>query len=207
MSGEIFDDLIIKDELVGRIAVLLAGRIAEARVFGEGRVTSGSSADIARATNLALEAVKRNGLGISLSSHREVEPCSNLFFHDYDRVMEETARAWLKEAERLASMTMEKHEALFIELAEALFKRSVLRKAELEILIRKHLPDFKEKPFLTRNSCGVYVDLLMAKANTVATREGSCPRIEEGLRVAYSTDDHVQDLLDFQEDSEGWQRL
>ena len=62
-------------QLTSRLAILMAGRAAEALVFGKDRITSGTGADIAQATKLARSMVTRWGLSDALGpvAHGEDE--------------------------------------------------------------------------------------------------------------------------------------
>jgi cell division protease FtsH len=56
--------LLVEDELHGQIATLLAGRVAEEIVFG--KISTGASDDIQKATNLAQQAVTAYGMSAKL---------------------------------------------------------------------------------------------------------------------------------------------
>ena len=102
----------------GKIRVLLAGRAAEAAVFGPERLTSGASSDIARATELAGSMVTELGMAgepaVSLQALSRVcggagdasERCRRLL----DGLWEETMRlmeAHMDALRALASALME----------------------------------------------------------------------------------------------------
>src|SRR5260370_13785836 len=53
--------LLARQELENRIAVLMGGRDAEALIF-DGEVSTGASADLQRATQIAMEMVTRYGM-------------------------------------------------------------------------------------------------------------------------------------------------
>src|SRR5262249_49496939 len=53
-------------QMTSRLAILMAGRVAEELVFGRDRITSGSAGDIEEATTLARNMVTRWGLSETL---------------------------------------------------------------------------------------------------------------------------------------------
>jgi cell division protease FtsH len=57
-----------KEQMLARLAILMAGRVAEQTVFGDDKVTSGASSDIEQATKLARAMVTRWGYSDKLGT-------------------------------------------------------------------------------------------------------------------------------------------
>lgn len=184
-SGSVFDSTLIKGELVKRLALLLGGRAAETLIFGDQMVTDGASSDLSEATNLALSAAKTRGMCEHPVSHREVDPSHNLYFHDRDGGMEKIADAWIEEARELAMDTLDQNQELLIELSKALFDQTVLKRKEIEILIHKYLPSFKEHEHVGQGSKGHYVATLNNRI-TALERTDQILNDNESVQVACS---------------------
>ncbi len=163
VGGRLFDRIVVKDELVPRLAVLLGGRVAERLVFGAEAVTDGASSDLSEATRFALESAKSDGFGPALESHREPAGSQNHYFHDRDGSMEELASAWLREAEALAEATLRRHEVLFDAFAGRLFEDGRIDRAAIETIVARHLPGFRERTAIFDGSVGRHADALRAR--------------------------------------------
>lgn len=119
----------IRDQLV----VLLAGRAAEIRAFGKGKLSAGAASDLVQATTLANRAIALGGMD------EEFGPVSIAGLdHIPDGLAEQIlarVRAWLKEAEERAMALLETHHSLLEKLTLALIRRESLDTDELKSLL------------------------------------------------------------------------
>lgn len=135
-----------EEDLKNRLCVLLAGRAAEMEAFGE--VTTGSSDDLQRATDLARRMVGQFGFSekvglIALDSRNGSGPEAGLYLerpygdHTAKTVDEEVRRLIEDSFERARTLIRENDEA-FRKAAELLLKKEVLDGTEL----RRALEDY-----------------------------------------------------------------
>ena len=141
-----------RDWMSGQLAMLFGGRVAEEMIFGSGKITTGASNDIERATSMARRMVTRFGmseriglmavgdaeqevfLGRELMQRREVSE------HTAQQVDEEVKRI-LDDAHGRAQRVIEDNKALLESIAKALLDRETLDAAELALLVEgKTLP-------------------------------------------------------------------
>ena len=141
-----------RDWMSGQLAMLFGGRVAEEMIFGSGKITTGASNDIERATSMARRMVTRFGmseriglmavgdaeqevfLGRELMQRREVSE------HTAQQVDEEVKRI-LDDAHGRAQHVIEDNKALLESIAKALLDRETLDAAELALLVEgKTLP-------------------------------------------------------------------
>lgn len=119
----------IRDQLV----VLLAGRAAEIRAFGKGKLSAGAASDLAQATTLANRAITLGGMD------EEFGPVSIAGLdHVPDGLAEQIlarVRVWLKEAEERAMALLNTHHLLLEKLTQALIRRESLDTDELKRLL------------------------------------------------------------------------
>lgn len=130
------DPLTSRSNLIHKLAVLLAGHIAERLVFGEDKASHGSSSDIEKATELALNMARKNGLGADL-----IHIDDNLFqplIRDPKHQSDQLVREWIQEANKLAEETLKQQMTLLLEMSRYLFKRPVMDKDTIEMMIRMH---------------------------------------------------------------------
>lgn len=132
--------LMIEDEIRGRIATLLGGRSAEELVFG--KVSTGASDDIQKATDLAERAVTLYGMSDELGPVA-FEKTQQEFLGGYGnprrsvspRVAEEIDRE-VKEivdgAHHIALATLSNNRELLEETAQMLLQKEILEGAELQ---------------------------------------------------------------------------
>ena len=141
-----------RDWMNGQLAMLFGGRVAEEMTFGAGKITTGASNDIERATSMARRMVTRFGMsdrvglmavgdaeqevfiGRELVQRREVSE------HTAQLVDEEVTRI-IGEAHDRARDVLKKNKALLRTIAEALLDRETLDADELALLVAgKTLP-------------------------------------------------------------------
>ena len=146
--------------LIEKLAVFLAGYAAETLVFGKEHVSSGSSSDIQKATEMALEMARENGFGahlMKIDDHR--------FFpliRDPQHQSDQLAQQWLKEARKLAEDTLRQQEPLLMEMSRHLFKHPVMDRDTIESMVRLHAVDvdleevLREKRYYRERLMGQY---------------------------------------------------
>jgi cell division protease FtsH len=134
------------EQLTSRLTILMAGRAAEAMVFGRSKITSGAGADIAQATKLARSMVTRWGLSDALGpvAYGEDEDEVFLGYSVGRRDTESTAVADLIAAEvrRLidaaladATAILMEHHAGLERLAQALLANETLSGEEIRAVL------------------------------------------------------------------------
>ncbi|MEW5859850.1 MAG: ATP-dependent zinc metalloprotease FtsH [Cyanobacteriota bacterium] len=131
--------LMVEDEIRGRIATLLGGRSSEELIFG--KVSTGASDDIQKATDLAERAITLYGMSDELgpvafekpqqqfiegysSPRRSVSP---VVAEQIDRQVKETIDA----AHHIALEILDKNRDLLEDMAQMLLQKEVLEGAEL----------------------------------------------------------------------------
>ncbi len=135
-----------RDWMNGQLAMLFGGRVAEEMTFGPGKITTGASNDIERATAMARRMVTRFGMsdqiglmavgdaeqevfiGRELVQRREVSD------HTAQQVDEEVKRI-IGEAHDRAREVLENNKALLRAIAKALLDRETLDADELALLV------------------------------------------------------------------------
>lgn len=138
--------LVSYDDLGNKLAALLGGRAAEIIIFGD--ASSGSSDDLAKATDIARSMVTKFGMSSILGPvSYETEPQAMLSsqgaFFDQKRYSEETAREIdcavkeiiTKQLDK-AITVLTKNKSILIEGANKLLAKETLEKNELEALIQ-----------------------------------------------------------------------
>jgi hypothetical protein len=130
------DSLTTRSNLVNKLAVFLAGHVAETLIYGKEKVSHGSSSDIDKATQLALDMARNNGLGqhlIKIDDHR-----FHPLIRDPQHQSDELAKQWLQEAQILAEKTLKQQKALLLEMSRYLFTQPMMEKDAIESMIRTH---------------------------------------------------------------------
>lgn len=116
-----------RKQLFARLASLLAGRMAEAEIFGEDEVTTGASSDLYRATNLARRMVTEWGFSpkvgrLNLQYNGHVNPMSA---KSADLIDAEISRL-LTEAETAARDIMTRHRDEMDTMAQVLVEKETI---------------------------------------------------------------------------------
>jgi cell division protease FtsH len=121
-----------RQELVDRIAVLLAGRTAEQLVFGE--VTTGAANDHQRVAEITHAMVHQYAMGSAASPQRavlDVDAVSDIT----RRIRDEEQRELAFEGHALATSLLRTHRHKLDELATALLDREALDRADLDRIL------------------------------------------------------------------------
>jgi hypothetical protein len=120
-----------KSEMVGRLAVIMAGYAAEVMINGEDKVTGGSSSDINKATAFATNMVKRMGLGNHIANSAiENKMNSTSYFHGLKD--EELVEEILEGALLLAFSALLCYKEEHVKLSKHLETHVIVRTKEIE---------------------------------------------------------------------------
>jgi cell division protease FtsH len=138
--------LMHRSELLGRIYVLLGGRVAEEMVFGD--VSTGAQNDLQKATEIARTMVTQFGMSekiglVSLEGSRTplFLPVQGQAQKEYS---EETARTIDQEVKKILSETHVKvreilgtHRQTLEQLAKLLLEKEVIERPELQAILKR----------------------------------------------------------------------
>ena len=134
-----------KEWLLGQLAMLYGGRVAEEMIFGPEKVTTGAGNDIERATQMARRMVTQFGMSdviglmaVGDSDHevflgRELSQRRDVSEHTAQLVDQEV-KHFLDDAHDRAREVLEEHEDLLERIAQALLERETLDRDEVELL-------------------------------------------------------------------------
>jgi len=147
--------LMTRSELLGRVSVLLGGRVAEEMVFGD--VSSGAQNDLQRATEIARTMVTQFGMSEKLGLVSLEGPRTPLFLpiptHAPKEYSEETARLIDEEVKKIIAQAHAKareilgsHRSALEELAKLLLEKEVVERPELQAILKvRSIDSAKEK--------------------------------------------------------------
>jgi cell division protease FtsH len=132
--------LMLEDEIRGRIATLLGGRAAEELVFG--KVSTGASDDLQKATDLAERAVTLYGMSPKLGP-MAIEKQQNTFIEGWQsprrtigqevsQDIDREIKRFLNEAHRMALATLELNLSVLKDAAQHLLKDEILEGQALQ---------------------------------------------------------------------------
>ncbi|MGM9486753.1 AAA family ATPase [Ideonella sp. YS5] len=133
MTRETEDPLYAQGELVGRIAMLLAGREAELMVLGT--VSSGASDDLKRASELAIQMVGQLGFSESFGLLSISGIPKELMGPHLQAALLTEARTLLEEAQATCRRLLTEQRARLDAMAEALLNTEVLSGEPLKALL------------------------------------------------------------------------
>jgi len=129
-------------QMTSRLAILMAGRVAEELIFGKDQITSGASSDIQQATRLAKAMVTRWGYSdaLGLVNYKDAEDEHGAFGRD---VSESTAQTIDGEVKRLVQSGYDEAKRILTEnldnlhrLAKTLLEVETLSGEEIEKVLR-----------------------------------------------------------------------
>ena len=127
---------IAKKDIINRVALYLAGYVAEELVFGKDHVTTGSSSDIQSVTSFLSHMYKKEGLG-ELPIYYDLDATNNQAIHNVHDV-EFEIKETLKKGYALAKETIEKEMKLLLQLSDYLSDHSSIEKEELKKIIQSY---------------------------------------------------------------------
>jgi len=137
--------LMTRSELVGKIYVLLGGRVAEEMIFGD--VSTGAQNDLQKATEIARTMVTQFGMSEKVGLVALEGPRTPLFLpvptHPPREYSEETARTVDDEVKKILSQTHTKvreilgsHRQTLEELAKLLLEKEVIERPQLQAILK-----------------------------------------------------------------------
>ncbi len=138
VAYEIDDKLasLSRQEVQSALAVLMAGRLAQIRAFGESRIDSGGADDLERATALAWAAVSALGLDEELDFLSVGQLPEVLGFVPFAARIEARVQHWLEGAKARAQTLIEQHWESIDRLASALIESETLEGKTLETILK-----------------------------------------------------------------------
>ena len=149
-----------RDWLEGRLAAAFGGRVAEALVFGVGKVTTGAAGDIQQATGIARRMVTQFGMsdavGMVAIGDREQEVFLGRDIQSHRVVSERMSDLVDEEVKRLIDEAYQRAEKILIDqrqfldlMAESLLERETLDLQDLRTLQQgETLPPIEPTPIL-----------------------------------------------------------
>ncbi|UKJ88455.1 metalloprotease/cell division cycle protein [Theileria orientalis] len=125
-------------EMKSRLAVCMAGRLAEKLVFGYDNMTSGASSDIIVATDLAYKMITQYGMSDKLASlnFHNLNTLNNKLSSELNVKIENEIIKLIKEAEHLAESILRTHRKQLELLASELLKYETLTGDQIATLIK-----------------------------------------------------------------------
>lgn len=125
-----------KNELLATIDMCMGGKLAEELVYGSGKVTSGCSSDLSKATQMAYHMVMHYGMSEALGAIAFDNQLYQVLSTATKQTIENEVRRFLDEGERRAkSLLMDKRKELDL-LAQALIKYETLNRDEMDKVVR-----------------------------------------------------------------------
>ena len=147
--------LMTRSELLGRVSVLLGGRVAEEMVFGD--VSSGAQNDLQRATEIARTMVTQFGMSEKLGLVSLEGPRTPLFLpiptyapkeysEETARLIDEEVKKIIAQAHAKAREILGSHRSALEELAKLLLEKEVVERPELQAILKvRSIDSAKEK--------------------------------------------------------------
>jgi len=135
------------EQMTGRIAMAMGGRVAEELKFGRDKVTSGASSDIEMATKIARAMVTQYGLSEKLGPIAYAEDEGEVFLGqsiarsktistDTAKLIEDEIKRFVTEGHELARKVLTDHRSDWENLAEALLEFETLTGDEINKLLK-----------------------------------------------------------------------
>ncbi|MDW7693026.1 hypothetical protein R9C00_10150 [Flammeovirgaceae bacterium SG7u.111] len=152
-----------RKEITARLALFLAGYVAEKIIFGEENVTTGAEQDIEKATNFITEMVKLSGMGKNVGAYHEKHPSTREFLHDYTNSLNDEAETWLKKAFDLAEKTLKEQELLLLHMADYLSDNRQMNKLQVTKMLVKYAYNFDTDQLIENGDLLFYRDHLKKK--------------------------------------------
>jgi len=152
---------IYRSDVVGIIAKLLAGRVAEEHYAGN--ISAGPSDDIKRATGIAIDAVTKWGLSkeiLPMTYSDKKETIHGAKPDDMEKFITPGAKAkiaeeinlLIEEGNKLALKIIKKNEPAFKEIAKLLRDKKFVNKEEFKAIVEKH----RVEQMVTKSACEAF---------------------------------------------------
>jgi ATP-dependent Zn protease len=135
-STEDFAGNVSREEVFNNICVLLAGRMAEVREFGDKGIDSGAANDLEEATRHAYVAIANMGMDEELGPIHLDTLTQNVSKQLFRQKIEEALSRWIGDATVKAEKLVARHWEKIEKLAAVLIKKEIVDGAELEIIMK-----------------------------------------------------------------------
>ena len=137
--------LTTKQEINGKLAVLMGGRVAEELVFNE--ITTGAQNDLSKATDIAHKMVTEFGMSERIGTLSLKHPDEEIFLgRDFNReprfsdktseVIDEEVKRIIEEAKKCAENILRGNQGILKALAERLIEKEILDAEEVERIFK-----------------------------------------------------------------------
>lgn len=135
---------ISRKEVMNRLAVLLGGLVAERIIFGDENVTMGSSSDLSKATQLAINVLYSCGMGSTKASfgNENQNEAPKIIFDNSSETVNKEAKELLVRAEALAEQSLKKQKRLLIKMADYLSDKRSLNREQVADFVKRYAADF-----------------------------------------------------------------
>jgi len=133
---------IAKNELINRIAFLLGGLAAERIVFGDEKITAGSSSDIKKATHFVCSMVKSCGMGEVPAAFQQKDPATNTYLNDTDSAVNDDVKRLIQTGYEKAEEILMKQQPLLLRMSEYLSNKRGMKKDTIREYVRKYSNNF-----------------------------------------------------------------
>ncbi len=142
VAYEIDDKLasLTRIEVQSALTVLMAGRLAQIKAFGQSRIDSGAADDLERATALAWAAVSSLGLDEELDFLSVGQLPEVLGFVPFAARIEARVQHWLESAQASARTLIDQHWGSIEKLASALIESETLEGKALDAILKPLRP-------------------------------------------------------------------
>ena len=154
-----------KTNLLGTLAVSMAGRAAEEIMFGIDNVSSGSSADLNNATCLALDAIRNKGFGTSLAVNDWTKPMFGTVIYD-KTIGDKLALELINKAYELAMECLSSQKELLYNISKILSNKNTITnkkfKENVKMYYKGEVPSIVNS---TNKKNTLYIDLFNKNLN------------------------------------------
>ncbi|MDH4319977.1 MAG: AAA family ATPase [Desulfobulbaceae bacterium] len=134
-STEDFIGNVTRQEVFNNICVLLAGRAANIKQFGERGIDSGAANDLEVATHQAYLAVANLGMDEELGNVQADTLCQHVSRQLFLRTVEKRVQVWISDASARAEKLVAEHWDKIERLATVLIRQEIVDGAELEAIM------------------------------------------------------------------------
>ncbi len=135
-TSEDFPGNVSKDEIFHNMCVLMAGRIASMKKFGDKGFNTGASNDLEQATHQAYAAVASLGMDEKIGYVHTDTLSQNVSKQIFLSMVEERVHHWVQEATDTATKLVDEHWARIQKLAAILVQYEIVDGADLERIMK-----------------------------------------------------------------------
>ncbi len=158
---------ISKKEILSRIAMYLAGIVAEKIVFGEENITTGAEIDIKEATSFTTVMLKECGMGELPAAYQVKNQDTNNYLHDENNMINDEVQKWISKAKKLAEKTLIEQKVLLLQMADYLSDNRMISKDKIKTLLRTYAQGFNENDIIENGDNLFYRKHLKQKISNI----------------------------------------